>query len=328
MKPEYFHYLLEINRHRSISAAAKALHVGQTTLSSVVKSVETELGFPIFQRTPSGVITTPEGERFMVLAWEISVKYENLLRLKTRRDSSVSDRPIRLLVCPSVNIGLSVPLAQSFYTYALRGELIFEEFPRKEIGKLLSQDGANIGVTYLNDQDLELLQKEPIANLRTEVLMSDRFYLFTGSDHPLAGRKTVGVEDLRSERLSAATNFRLGDMNLLGRSVKEFPLQTFYPNLDLMKKAALELKMISVITGYAIFYGGKYDPRSRVIPLDTPGYDNHISICLLSRTDRDLRYQEQILLTCIRNYFHDLPRLSIPDDTGVYADWLAGRGRI
>ena len=40
MKLEQFHYLLEINRLRSISAAARSLHIRQTTLSAMVKTVE------------------------------------------------------------------------------------------------------------------------------------------------------------------------------------------------------------------------------------------------------------------------------------------------
>ena len=50
MKLEQVRYMLEINRLHSISAAARSLHVGQTTLSAIVKSVEEEVGFSIFQR--------------------------------------------------------------------------------------------------------------------------------------------------------------------------------------------------------------------------------------------------------------------------------------
>ena len=79
MKLEHFRYLLEVGRLHSISAAARSLHIRQTTLSAIVKSAEEELGYPIFRRTPSGVAATAAGERFLVLAWEINLKYEELL---------------------------------------------------------------------------------------------------------------------------------------------------------------------------------------------------------------------------------------------------------
>ena len=61
MKIEHFKYLVEIDKHHTISAAAKALYMGQTTLSSIVKSMEEELGYSIFQRTPKGVVLTKKG---------------------------------------------------------------------------------------------------------------------------------------------------------------------------------------------------------------------------------------------------------------------------
>ena len=74
MKLEHFHYLLEIYRLHSISAAARKLHIKQTTLSAIVKAAEEEIGFSIFQRTPGGVTTTPAGEELMSLAWEINLR--------------------------------------------------------------------------------------------------------------------------------------------------------------------------------------------------------------------------------------------------------------
>ena len=84
MKLEHFRYLLEINRLHSISAAARSLHISQTTLSSVVKNIETELGFPVFQRTPDGVAATTDGKKLMELAWDVNIKYEELTKLRDR----------------------------------------------------------------------------------------------------------------------------------------------------------------------------------------------------------------------------------------------------
>ena len=47
MKIEYLSYLREIEACKSISAAAKKLYIGQTTLSAIIKSIEDELGVAI-----------------------------------------------------------------------------------------------------------------------------------------------------------------------------------------------------------------------------------------------------------------------------------------
>ena len=58
MRTEYLEYLLEVARTKSISAAAKKLFIGQTTLSAIINSVENELNVKIFQRTHRGVALT------------------------------------------------------------------------------------------------------------------------------------------------------------------------------------------------------------------------------------------------------------------------------
>ena len=50
MKIEHLCYLQEIAKCKSITAAAKRLYVGQTTLSAIVKSIEDELDVRFPQR--------------------------------------------------------------------------------------------------------------------------------------------------------------------------------------------------------------------------------------------------------------------------------------
>ena len=96
---EHFQYMLEIDRCRSISAAARSLGLVQTTLSSIVKNVESALGFPIFQRTPNGVAPTVFGEQFLTLGGEIRVRFEELLRLKSGVSGSID--PIHVYARPA-----------------------------------------------------------------------------------------------------------------------------------------------------------------------------------------------------------------------------------
>ena len=69
MQVEHLRYLLDIYNLRSISAAAHYLHIAQTTLSAVIKSVEDELGFSVFKRMPTGVAPTEKVQAVLNLAW-------------------------------------------------------------------------------------------------------------------------------------------------------------------------------------------------------------------------------------------------------------------
>ena len=63
MRLEQLNCLIEISRLRSISRAAETLHISQPALSAAMKSLETELGKPLFKRTNRGISLTAEGER-------------------------------------------------------------------------------------------------------------------------------------------------------------------------------------------------------------------------------------------------------------------------
>lgn len=53
--------LLVVAESQSISTAAQKLFISQSSLSSMIKSVEEELGVTIFRRTAKGVLPTEEG---------------------------------------------------------------------------------------------------------------------------------------------------------------------------------------------------------------------------------------------------------------------------
>ncbi len=58
-------YAVAVSRTGSISMAAKALFTSQPNVSHALKRLEEEVGFPLFLRTPNGVIPTEEGLRFL-----------------------------------------------------------------------------------------------------------------------------------------------------------------------------------------------------------------------------------------------------------------------
>ena len=59
---EQYKIFAAVARTRSFSGAAKQLYISQPAVSQSVKSLEEELGFQLFLRTPKGVKLTSEGE--------------------------------------------------------------------------------------------------------------------------------------------------------------------------------------------------------------------------------------------------------------------------
>src|SRR5918998_5025161 len=56
---------LEIVSTRSFVRAAERLNVGQTTVSARIRSLEQQLGRPLFVRNKGGATLTPAGEQFL-----------------------------------------------------------------------------------------------------------------------------------------------------------------------------------------------------------------------------------------------------------------------
>lgn len=78
MNLQYMRYALAVGRFGSISKAAEYLNVAQPNLSRSLKDLERGIGITIFRRSPRGMVTTPEGEEFLIKAAHILKQIEEL----------------------------------------------------------------------------------------------------------------------------------------------------------------------------------------------------------------------------------------------------------
>ena len=75
-------YAVECARRQSINKAAERLFVSPSNMSKAILSLEAELGFPIFMRTPGGVRPTPKGEAFLQHARTIAMELGRIEKLR------------------------------------------------------------------------------------------------------------------------------------------------------------------------------------------------------------------------------------------------------
>lgn len=91
MNTQYFKYVIEVERTRSITQAAENLYMGQPNLSRAIKEIEETLGFPIFERTTKGVVPTAKGTEFLTYAHNIVQQLEKMSHLSIQ---DVSDAQV------------------------------------------------------------------------------------------------------------------------------------------------------------------------------------------------------------------------------------------
>lgn len=78
MNTEHLVYILEAFKCGSVNKAARNCYISQSHLSSIIKNVENEIGYPLFLRTASGIMATPEGLVFMSHAEKIVTERNNI----------------------------------------------------------------------------------------------------------------------------------------------------------------------------------------------------------------------------------------------------------
>lgn len=61
MTTEQLQYLIEISRNSSLTAASQKLHITPQALSTSIKKLEKELGFPVLERSYKGISINNDG---------------------------------------------------------------------------------------------------------------------------------------------------------------------------------------------------------------------------------------------------------------------------
>lgn len=109
MDVRWLHAAITVADTRSVTKAATLLQVAQPALTRQVQALEKELGVPLFERTRSGMLLTPEGVRYVEHARRV------LSELDRARDSVAPAGPqvrgtVRLGLLESTTALLAAPL--------------------------------------------------------------------------------------------------------------------------------------------------------------------------------------------------------------------------
>ncbi|KVE36479.1 LysR family transcriptional regulator [Burkholderia sp. TSV86] len=93
MKTHQLRALVAVSATGSINGAAKELHVTQPAISKAIQELESEFGVRLFERTPWGVVPTPEGDallgRARSIVRELERAHEDIAHLKGMRDGKL-----------------------------------------------------------------------------------------------------------------------------------------------------------------------------------------------------------------------------------------------
>ena len=185
---ETFHYFC---RFRSMSQAARQLHVTQPAVSQQLKSFEAECGTKLFYREANQYKLTEAGQTIFLVSKSIFVRVAQLNSLleKTRRSTSE---------------WLTIGSTKS-YARTVMPDLIArfqKHFPRVKV--LLSEENSADMIVRLRDgrEDLVVVARTSYdSSLKAFPFAVAEFLLVCRPDHPLAKQSTIPIASLSGESL-------------------------------------------------------------------------------------------------------------------------------
>ncbi len=195
MNLTHLRYMVEVERHGSITKAAAALYMGQPNLSKAIKEMELEIGIPIFKRSAKGVVPTEKGQEFLQYAKAIIVQMDKMEELYKENSESRLD------------FQLMLPRA-SYITYAFtefmnklpKTELVDVKFKEtnslEAINSVIECECTMAIIRYelgMEDFFTSLLNEK---NLRSQEIWTYDYVVLMSEKSPLASSRTVTEAEL------------------------------------------------------------------------------------------------------------------------------------
>ena len=304
MKEERLRYLAEINRQHSISAAAKNLFLSQASLSSTLRETEKELGFPVFERTHTGVQPTQEGAEALRLIDEIN-EYVGQIRALGEQDPAQTRRA-SLIVSPSIAYGTLLPLTDLYRRRQPDGLLSFQIKSGEFVVSSIIKNDFSIGLTYMKDD--ELVETSRLCSrfqLQIEQLMLDRLFFLMRKDSPLSQEESIIASRLKGFDFALLPHFNSSEnAAFYVEFMNSANTYTVFPSVAHQKSAVRNKNMIAVLPGFPL----NYDKiRSNDVftsrPVSGLSYRGDLHLCLVYRNELGLNEQEKCLIECIGEYF-------------------------
>lgn len=249
MTLQQIHYAIIVAEAGSMNKAAELLYITQPSLTSSIKSLENEIGINVFLRTGKGVCLTAEGSDFLQYARQVYQQYEILEnrysdKANIKRKFGVSTQHYSFAVQAFVETVKKFGTLK--YEFALRETKTLEVI--SDVGTLKSE----IGIIYLSEYNSRVISKLLRENsLKFHKLIDCNAYVYLHRSHPLAGEKSIGLEQLADY---PCLSFEQGDRSSFYLS-EEILSDIEYPRTIKTTDRATNLNLMKELNSYTLCSG-------------------------------------------------------------------------
>lgn len=205
---------VEAARTGSFGKAGAKLYISQQTISRQIKALETELGFPLFIRSKSGVMLTESG----------AVMYEKWKQLLVENRSAI-DQARDLYGGANKKIKVGIVECGNQKRVVVDGlirfnekypdlEIEYEIYPLRELLNAMEDGSVHIGICL----SIDVKDNSNIKRFKMKHYQEQTGYVFS-KQHPLAKRKNISLQQMAKEVIGVVSRTETEDHY---RNVKEY----------------------------------------------------------------------------------------------------------
>lgn len=293
MTTEQLSYVLEINRCRSINKAAKSLFVSQPSLSGVLKNLEEELGYRIFDRTSTGIVPTRKGQEFIRFAEHFFAEYCSICQIPMFDNT---DNTLRITAACSSLFSIAFFDFKRQHPTKEKVNDVFREATIYPSLQDLTSHATRLVITYVAMDCLDKYKNYARKNDLEMTILRDGLPIrvIMAKNHPLAAKAHLELADLKGYPYVAYQ----------GVDVEE--------TLGAICDDDIEVQYISTRSSYYdAIRGGGYvsttlqiepgeDERLGVVCLPCDGFDDHFAVALFTSRGHIMSEREQKFLTFLQ----------------------------
>jgi LysR family hydrogen peroxide-inducible transcriptional activator len=184
-------YLVALADTRHFSKAAERCFVSQPTLSAQIKKLEEYLGVQLLERQPRKVTLTETGAKIVAVARRVLQQSDEIIALARNEHDPLAGK-LKVALIPTIGPYLLPLVARRLRKQLPRLQLLLYEYQTQPLLDKLRSGEIDLGILAL-----------PVAGdgLETRELYDEPFTLAVPSNHPLAKKTSVKLDDLTGESL-------------------------------------------------------------------------------------------------------------------------------
>lgn len=264
-------YFTEVYKYRNFSRAARACFISSQGISMAILRLEEELSCRLFNRTARGLVPTAQGEYLYPRARQILALLDECGRYFEKSAGKEGFLTV-LLSLGTIEEFAGIPIAR-----------FKEKYPNihldvQETFDVICDASVENGVVEL------ALTVGPLDTKKfdAELLFSSRHALIVHKDHPLAGRESVSVTELRGVPVAVmrdSTKTYGVYRDACRRAGFEPTVSIFADNILLVYYMAEMNQSVGIST--VALAGRLSRPNLRAIPFDDPVFDWNVYLIKL-----------------------------------------------